>query len=323
MTYRDLLRLANGYADSKVLLLANELDLFTAIGRSERRAELLAKRCGTLVEGMTLLLQALAGLGLLRQRGSYYRNTPLGLKFLDGHSPTALTNLLWLLNHHWSDWTDMVTSIRRGRRGWAPVTATATFRRRFALAMHERSHMLAPRTIGTFRLPPRARRFLDLGGGAGSYSLALAQRYPYLSGMVIDQSVTVARRLIRRNRLTDRIHVIRGNVFTAPLPSQIDAAIASNLFHDFDEAENRRLLRRLHQALRPGGKLFIVEFFLNDAKTQPADAAVFSLLMYAFTATGRCYAWKEIERWLHEEGFGRLRRRPIRGSIGTLDAVRL
>ncbi len=322
MTYRDLMRLANGYAESKVLLVANELGLFTAIGDGGKGADSLATACGVTREGMKLLLQALVGLGLVRADAGRYWNSRLGAKYLDGRSPTAVTNLLWLLNHHWSDWTGMVQAIRRGRSGWAPVTKTAAFRRRFALAMHERSYVLAPRTLDGIRLPRGATRLLDLGGGSGAYSIALAQRHPDVHVLLVDQAVSVARRHINEAGLRDRVAVRQGNVLTAPLDSGFDVVLLSNLLHDLSEAENRELLRRVHDALRPGGKIVIVEYFLNPAGTLPAEAAVFSLLMYAFTPTGRSYAWKEVETWLRATGFGRFRRRSVTDSIGTLEAVR-
>ncbi len=322
MTYRQLMDLANGYADSKVLLVANELGVFTAIGTGGHRADALATSCRTTREGMRLLLQALTGLGLLRRNAGRYWNTPLALRFLDGHSPHAITNLLWLLNHHWSNWTDMTRAILRGRPGWAPVTKTAEFRRRFALAMQERSHVLAPPTIASFRLPRQAIRVLDLGGGAGSYSIALARRHPALQGLVVDQSVAVARRLIRQQGLTNRLRVQKGDLFTLPLATGFDVALLSNVLHDFDEKDNLRLLRRVQKALRPGGKLFIVEYFLNPSGTRPAEAAIFSLLMYAFTDTGRCYAWKDVEEWLTTAGFSRCRRHRVTSTIGTLEAAK-
>ena len=322
VTYEHLMGLANGYADSKVLLIANELGVFTAIGTGGHRVEALATSCGTTREGMRLLLHALAGLGLLRLSTGRYWNTPLALRFLDGHSPYAITNLLWLLNHHWSNWTDMTRAIRLGRPGWAPVTRTAAFRRRFALAMQERSHVLALPTIASFRLPRQAARVLDLGGGAGSYSIALAQRHPRLQGLVVDQSVAVARRLIRQQGLTDRLRVEEGDLFTAPLGTGFDVALLSNVLHDFHEKDNIRLLRRVQQALRPGGKVFIVEYFLNPAGTRPSEGAIFSLLMYAFTGTGRCYAWNDVEGWLSTAGFFRCRRHRVTATIGTLEAVK-
>lgn len=321
MTYQQLMSLANGYAESKTLLVANELGVFTAIGSGGRRVDELSASCGTTHEGMRLLLQALAGLGLLRLKAGRYWNTPLGRRFLDGRSPHAITNLLWLLHHHWTDWSGMTKAIRRGPPGWASITKTAGFRRRFALAMQERSHMLARPTLDSFRLPRQAERFLDLGGGAGSYAIALARRYPSLQGLVMDQSVTIAARLIRQAGLAKRIQVQEGDLLTMPLPTDMDVVLLSNVLHDFGSQDNRRLLRRARQALRPGGKLFIVEYFLTPDETRPADAAVFSLLMHAFTGTGRCYSWREVEAWLMEAGFGRCRRHKVTGSIGTLEAT--
>ncbi len=323
MTYRDLMRLANGYAESKVLLVANELGLFTAIGDGGRQADSLAAACGATREGMTLLLQALVGLGLVRAKAGRYWNSRLGATFLDGRSPTAITNLLWLLNHHWTDWTGMARAIRRGRSGWAPVTKTAAFRRRFAQAMHERSYVLAPLTLDAVRLPRGATRLLDVGGGSGAYSIALAKRHPDVQVLLIDQAVSVARRHINEAGFTDRIAVRQGNVLTAPFGRGFDLVMVSNLLHDFGEVENRRLLRRVRDALRPGGKIVIVEYFLDPAGSFPAEAAVFSLLMYAFTPTGRSYTWKEVEAWLKATGFGRFRRRSVTESIGTLEGIRL
>lgn len=322
MTYQQLMGLANGYAESKTLLVANDLGLFTAIGPDGRRAEELATSCGTTREGMTLLLKSLAGLGLLRPKAGRYWNTALGRTFLDGHSPRSITNLLWLVHHHWTDWTGMTAALRHGPRGWAPVTRTAAFRRRFALAMQERSRMLMLPTLDSFHLPRQATRFLDLGGGPGSYAIALARRHPTLHGLLVDQSVTVARRLVRENGLSDRLQIEEGDLLTMPLPSGFDAVLLSNVLHDFHGKDIRRLLRRARQALRPGGKVFIVEYFLSADCTRPAEAAVFSLLMYAFTGAGRCYSWDEIETWLTEAGFDRCRRHRVTGSIGTLEATR-
>lgn len=323
MTYQDLMQLANGYADSKVLLTANDLGVFSALGSSRRTSAALAKRCGANTEGMQLLLNALVGLGLLHVRKGLYWNAEIARMYLDVKSPKAVTNLLWLLGHHWSNWTGMTRSIKKGRPGWAPVTETPAFRRRFALAMHERSLVLAPLTIHTCRIPAMATRFFDLAGGSGSYSIALAKRYPKLSGVLVDQSVTVARRLIKQQGLDRRLSVQQGDVFSVPLPEDSGAALVANIVHDFNAQENRTLLRRVRRALRPGGKVFIVEFFLDDTGTQPVDAAVFSLLMYAFTKTGRSYGWKEVEGWLKSEGFGHFRRHVVTGSIGTLEATRL
>nr|MBI3613973.1 methyltransferase domain-containing protein [Nitrospirota bacterium] len=321
-TYAELMALANGYAESKTLLVANELGLFTAIGARWRTVEDLAVRCKADREGLRWLLNALVGMGLLLLRRRRYGNTALGRRYLDGDSPTAITNLLWLLNHHWADWTDMAATIRSGRRGWGALTSKSAFRRRFALAMHERSHILAPPTVAAMRIPRGATRFLDVAGGPGSYAVALAKRYPGLTGTIVDQHVATAKALIRRYDLQRRLILRRGDVFSADFGRGYDAALAANIVHDFNEWENRALLGRIHAALRPGGKLCIVEFFLDETLTAPTAAALFSLTMYKFTASGRAYGWVEVEGWLRALGFGRFRRRRITTGIGLLEATK-
>jgi len=323
MTYTELMRLANAFSESQTLLSANDLDVFTAIGSAGRTASEVAKRCKADPEGMYLLLNALVGLELLTLRKGRYYNTPLGRRHLDRRSPEAISNLLWLLGHHWKDWTDIPKALRHGRPGWDPITETPKFRRRFSLAMQERSFMLAEPTVATLRLPPQARRFLDLGGGPGSYAIALAKRYPRVQGVVLDQTVTVTRQLIRTHRLQHRLRAQQVSLFTADLGSGYDAVLVSNVIHAFNEKENRILLKRVRDALRSGGKVFIVEFFLDDSLTKPAKASVFSVMMYKFTASGRCYGWRETEGWLRKLGFGRFTRRTVTPDIGTLEATKL
>lgn len=322
-TYPQLMQLANACGESQALLAANDLDVFTVIGTGGRTAGEIAKRCKTDPEGVLLLLNALVGLGLLSLRGSRYQNQPLGRRYLDRRSPTSISNLLWLMGHHWHDWTKLPQALRKGRHGWTPLTRSREFRRRFSLAMHERSHALAAPTVNTIRLSPKAGRFLDLGGGPGSYAIALAQRYPSLEGVVLDQTVTVARQLIRKHRLEKRLRARAGSIFTAPLGSGYDAVLVSNVIHVFNATENRTLLKRVRDALRPGGKVFIVEFFLDDSRTQPPKSSLFSLMMYLFTGSGQCYSWRETEDWLKALGFGRFKRHTVTPDIGTLEATKL
>jgi len=322
-SYRELLRLANAYSESQTLLTANDLGIFSIIGKGGRSASQIAQRCGADHEGLRQLLNALVGLGLLTASRGGYRNTPLGRRHLDQASPMALTNLLWLLGHHWHDWTELPHALRKGRPRRAPITRSAHFRKRFSLAMHERSHVLAEPTVQAMQLPSSTQRFLDLGGGPGSYAIALARRYPKLQGMILDQTITIAKQLIRKHGLAGRLTVRAGDIFKDDLGSGYDAVLCSNVIHIFNESENRKLLRRAARALRAGGKLFIVEFFLESNRTAPAKSAVFSVMMYLYTVTGRCYSWIEVEGWLKTLGLGRFKRHRITPDIGMLEAAKL
>ena len=89
--YSELIQLANACSESQVLLSANTLSVFTAIGRKTLTATQIARECRADPEGMRLLLDALVSLGVLNRVKAGYRNTPLGLRHLDRRSPEAAT----------------------------------------------------------------------------------------------------------------------------------------------------------------------------------------------------------------------------------------
>src|SRR3989442_14173092 len=145
-TYADLMRLANAFSESQTLLAANALDVFTVIGSAGRTTDEVARRCKADPEGMFLLLNALVGLGLLTLRKKRYYNTLLARRHLDRRSPEAISNLLWLLGHHWKDWTDIPHALRHGRPGWDSITETPEFRRRLLLPLPQRGLLPAQPT---------------------------------------------------------------------------------------------------------------------------------------------------------------------------------
>src|SRR5262249_11252793 len=88
------------------------------------------------------------------------------------------------------------------------------------------------------------------------------------------------------------------------LGSDYDLVLVPNLFHHFDAAGCETLLRRLHAALRPGGRIVIVEFVPCEDRRGPASSVMFGLVMLAMTPGGDGYTFSEYERMLRSAGFG-------------------
>ncbi|HXT41607.1 MAG TPA: methyltransferase, partial [Candidatus Angelobacter sp.] len=60
---------------------------------------------------------------------------------------------------------------------------------------------------------------------------------------------------------------------------------------------------RCHTALRPAGRVAIVEFVPNPDRVTPPQAAGFSLVMLATTPEGDAYTFDEYAAMLAEAGF--------------------
>lgn len=322
-TYEELLHAADAFTDSRTLIAGVELDLFTHLGKKPATAKEVARRAGASPEGTELLLNALTGMGLLAKSADRFRNTPLSRAYLDAASTQSITNFIWLAGQHWNDWIGLAEAVRKGRRPRKrPPPDDPVFRKRFSKALHERSFYLAPKILRPLDLRG-VRTLLDLGGGAGSYAFALLVKYPGLHATIFDRpaAVKVALAEAKRADLSGQVDVIGGDLFTDGYGGPYDVIFYSNVVHIYSPQENRRILKKIKAALKPGGRLIIVEYFLDQDNAHPPDVSSFNLMMLLFTERGRCYTWKEVTGWLKAAGFSRFRRTQIDGKIGILEAT--
>jgi SAM-dependent methyltransferase len=322
-TYEDLLQTADAFTDSRTLIAGVELDLFTQIGKKSATAKEIARKADASLEGVEFLLNALTGMGLLAKSGGRFRNTPISRAYLDAASTQSITHFIWLAGQHWPDWIGLADAICRGRRPKKrPPPDNPAFRKRFSKALHERSFYLAPKILRPIDLSG-ARTLLDLGGGAGSYAFALLVKYPGLHATIFDRpaAVKVALAEAKRADLSEQVDVIAGDLFTDDYGGPYDVIFYSNVVHIYSPQENRRILKKIKKALKPGGRLIIVEYFLDKDHAHPPDVSSFNLMMFLFTERGRCYTWQEVTAWLKQAGFLRFRRTQVDGKIGILEAT--
>jgi SAM-dependent methyltransferase len=85
--------------------------------------------------------------------------------------------------------------------------------------------------------------------------------------------------------------------------NRFDIAILGNIVHSEGETSSR-LIRRLHEALRPGGRLVIIDFVPREDRTGPAPAMLFALNVLIETEAGDVSTLSEYRSWLQEAGFG-------------------
>src|SRR2546422_7186690 len=121
----------------------------------------------------------------------------------------------------------------------------------------------------------RTRLLLDVGGGSGVYSIALAKRFRKLRAIIFDlpEVLPVARERIRAAGLEDRVETTGGDFFADPWPPGADAILFSAVLHDWSPDTCRRLLRKAAVALPSGGIVVIRESFSEDDGPGPLYAA--------------------------------------------------
>lgn len=315
-----IFELMRGFMPTRALFTALELDLFTAVGEGGTAAEI-AARVNTNARATEMLLNVLAGLGLLLKTGERFTNAPQPARFLNAASPDNVRPGLMHQVHLWDSWSTLTACVRQGTQvEVAAGERTPETTRAFIAAMDRTARERATQVVAAAGGP--FTRMLDLGGGSAAYSIAFARAHAELRGEILDQPsvVPLTREYISAAGLQQRITARAGDMLRDDFGTGFDLVVLSAIAHMFSEAENRALLARIYAALAPGGRLVLQDFLLDEDKTGPLFAALFSLNMLVNTAGGASYSESEYANWLRDAGFKTSRRVRLPGPANLMIA---
>jgi len=309
-----ILQLATGYWASQALLTANRMGLFTVLGESDATAEEVAGRLGSQTRSTRLLLDACAALGLLHREGLRYANTGLATAFLVPGSPAFLGDALRYSDDLYQPWGHLEEAVRRDVPTLPPSEILGDDpdkTRHFVRGMHNRALGIARGLVEVIDLTGR-RRLLDVGGGPGTYSCLLTQKYDGLQSTVLDLPavVAIAREIIAELGAAERVATTAGNFLTTPWPGDNDALLISGVFHRQSEAECRRLIANAFDALSPGGRLIVADVFTTAAGRSPF-ASLFGLNMLISAPGGGVHAVEDVAQWMAAAAFADVAIRPL------------
>lgn len=309
-----ILRAMTGWQPARVLMAANRLEVFNALGEELLPAREIARRCGTHPRSTTLLLNACVALGFLRKVGSRYANTPEGLGLLLRGKPTYMGDGINHADWLWRTWSRLADAVRTNKPVIAPAEPGQgpTVHRDFILAMHNRAMPTGEILAETLDLTGR-RQLFDAGGGPGTYSCFLAKKYPQLRCIVFDlpPTVLIADEVIASFGLQDRVTTRAGDYFQDDFGRGNDVVLFSAIVHAMPPRRSKLLMRKAYDSLVKGGLVVVHENLIASSKTSPTSAVLFSLNMLVNTRGGRSYSGVEISSWMREVGFVRPSVKPL------------
>lgn len=311
----DLLR--TSHATELLVAAVAHLGVFGLLSEGPLRREDLRDRLHLADRAAHVLVTALRAMGLLAvdTRGRLTLST-LAAEHLGPGSPFDLSDYAGLaaaapgvLSMVERLRTNRPLGMDRPRSGTAFISRAGSpsamehpeLARHFTLALAGRSRAVAP--IAADRVPVGdARIVLDIGGGTGLYSLALLQRHRGLRAIVLDrpQVLRVTKELAAEDEVGNRLECVPGDMFVDALP-EADLILLSNVLHDWDVPDCRRLVGRCAAILPPGGKLVVHDTFLHDELDGPLAVALYSAALFSLTE-GRAYSAAECATWLREAG---------------------
>ena len=174
--------------------------------------------------------------------------------------------------------------------------------RSLTLALAGRAKNVAPMLARALPLGLTGH-LLDVGGGTGIYSIAFLRANPQLRATVWDRPevLRVAKEFAAASGVESRLELLEGDMFGDPWPKGADITLFSNILHDWDVEDCRRLLKRCARESVDGSRVVIHDVFLNDSMDGPLPIALYSAALFCVTE-GRAYSVAEYREMMKEAG---------------------
>ncbi|MFB3826971.1 MAG: methyltransferase [Bryobacteraceae bacterium] len=308
-----IFRTANAFTQSAALKSAIELGLFTAIAEGNTGVNAIARRCDASERGIRILCDFLTIIGLLTKNGRDYGLTPESAAYLDRNSPTYLGSAVDFLNSEYvfQHFGALTEAVRRGGTAINHEGAMAANHPMWQIFARAMGPMMKLPALSIVQLldsgSGKIGKVLDIAAGHGVFGITLAARRPEAEIFAVDWDnvLKVARENAASAGVQGRYHTIEGSAFDVEFGTGYDVVLLTNFLHHLDPPAIDGLLRKVHAALKPGGRVVTLEFVPNEDRVSPPAAAAFSLTMLASTERGDAYTAREYESMFRKAGFSR------------------
>ena len=295
-TYFALMNM-NGAA--RVYHAAQELGVHEALRKGAGTAAEVAEACGLREAPVALLLDGLCALGTVESSAGRYQPAPVA-QMLSG----SYRNLG---DEYWSF---LPTFLRTGTP-LAKMDSTEQSEAQYEQQVSALAWMMTPAAKAFARMlgmgaARKSLRILDVGGGSGIWSLTCARHDADTTVTVSDWPaiVDIAAGYANRMGLRERFNAIPGNYHETDLGRDaFDLAIVANVSHIESPAGNVDLLRRIRDALRPGGEIAIVDVMPLQPEGE-LSASLYALGLGLRTASGQVHSADALRRYLKDARFG-------------------
>ena len=125
-------------------------------------------------------------------------------------------------------------------------------------------------TEASKRIVPNAKYLLDVGCGAGNYSLQMLSKIPNLQCTLVDLSKPMLDKAYERvsKKTNQQVTVLQGDIRNVDLrESQFDIILAGAVLHHLREDKDwETTFTKLYNLLKPGGVLMISDLITQDTE---------------------------------------------------------
>ncbi len=330
----SMLRMVSGFGVAHAIYIAAELGLADLLQPGPARCEDLARMTGVHAPSLDRVLCALVAAHVCtRDDEGRYSLTPMG-ETLRTDLPDSLRAWVRVVlgEECRAAWGQLMHSVRTGEIAFNAVFGTDVWTYRathpamaevFDEAMGKLANLYDKAVLSSYSFA-QFRKVIDVGGGNGSFLIALLEANSTLAGVLFDLPHVAEK---ARQNLADagcgtRCTVVGGDAF-GQIPEGGDAYVLARVIHDWDDDRAISILRNCRHAMTREAKLVLVERVLpEDPSDAPAahEAFISDLQMMAMNG-GRERSAREYEALFGQSGFTLTRVVPTSSVVNVIEGT--
>ena len=261
-----------GSMASQALYVAAKLGVADHLVDGPKHVEELAKATETDAPSLYRVLRALASLGIFTEQGDrVFAMTPTA-EPLRSNVPHSLRDvaIFWGEDWHWEVWGKILHSVRTGKSAWAQMHGDDVFEyfernpeagAIFNRAMSSFSGLATNAVIEAYDFTG-VETLIDIAGGHGRLLTGVLEAYPSMRGVLFDLP-----HVLEGASRVSRCEYVTGDFFVS-VPSGGDAYIMKHIIHDWDDERALEILRNIRNAMKPNGRVLLVEAVIADGNNQ-------------------------------------------------------
>ncbi len=248
------------------------------------------------------LVKGLERLGLIKEEQGYFRLTQFGLLF----STESINNPIYMIRFWKKEqrdaWNLLDKAVQTGKEQFSTMTGQRLFDwvqtddekvMEFYSALHQYALVDYHEFPKIVDIPERLT-ITDVGGGIGTLLQLVAERKPNSKLVLFDLPATVE--FAKKHNHDSRIQYVSGSFFDDDIPES-DIIILARVLHDWDDNHAEKILVNCKSALKPSGKMFVIERIFGEQNYNP-----FLQLNLLVLVGGRERTYEEFQDLLQKVG---------------------
>lgn len=325
-----LMQMIFGFVTTQAISVAARLGLADLLNDGAKTVDELAEATGTQARPLYRILRALASVGIFAEDDTGRFSLTALAEPLRSNTPDSLRDFSIFIgaDWHWRAWGGLFGSAQSGLPAFEKIYGKAYFdylgentgaAQVFNDAMTSISTAASAAIIDGYDFTG-INKLVDVGGGHGMLLCSILEKYPQMSGMLIDAPsvITGTKEAIDARGLSQRCEAVGGDFF-ASVPAGGDAYIMKHIIHDWNEERASTILQCCRRQMPEEGRLLVVEMVIPEGNA-PSFGKLMDLEMLVLLQS---YERTEAEyrELFNRSGFKLTRIVPTKAAYSVIEGV--